>query len=554
MRVQVPPGVTITEAIWPSNWALTGGLLHGDGTVEASAVTVEPGLPDGEPLVRFNIVGDGLGIVPVEVVLSGPQPGERDQIFVGPPEGPPPPAGTVALRIESGAEPEQLDVPQDEGFEIAVLALDGFSGYDQYSLTLTFDSSLQLDGSTTGTLLPDGTADAIIISPDVPNPDQNLLRIEGSGPGPAADDAGVLAIIRFIAIGEPGQEPLIQLQEATFGQDEAHVIREPILIRIDEPAPPPPEGPISLDFDLGNLDQGQRQVGGAVPGKIYTAQLHIAADGPPINGWSVTLDYDPQQVSFVEDSFLPSDFIDGLLPLVDASPGEVKVGGNTLGDDTGVGQGRGLLGQVQFRVTAAFTGDTQIIISEVGLNPIDGEPAVLPVQHIVRITQAPLEETLPGDFDENGIVEFADFFLFADAFQTTNATFDLNGDGIVNFPDFFLFSDSFGRDLQAKLLALAAQMLSLPTHDHLAATYPNPFNASTTIPFLVTEPGRVQVEIYDVAGQRVTQIVSGELPAGAHELTWDGRDAAGSRTASGVYIVRLVTPRVVRTAKILYAR
>ena len=49
-----------------------------------------------------------------------------------------------------------------------------------------------------------------------------------------------------------------------------------------------------------------------------------------------------------------------------------------------------------------------------------------------------------ADFNGDGIVNFADFFDFVDAFGTTDAKFDLDGNGIVNFADFFEFVDAFG--------------------------------------------------------------------------------------------------------------
>ena len=49
-----------------------------------------------------------------------------------------------------------------------------------------------------------------------------------------------------------------------------------------------------------------------------------------------------------------------------------------------------------------------------------------------------------ADFNGDGIVNFADFFDFVDAFGTTDAKFDLDGSGTVDFADFFEFVDAFG--------------------------------------------------------------------------------------------------------------
>ena len=48
------------------------------------------------------------------------------------------------------------------------------------------------------------------------------------------------------------------------------------------------------------------------------------------------------------------------------------------------------------------------------------------------------------DFNGDGRTDFADFFLFADAFGGTDPRFDLDGSGTVDFEDFFRFVDAFG--------------------------------------------------------------------------------------------------------------
>jgi hypothetical protein len=73
----------------------------------------------------------------------------------------------------------------------------------------------------------------------------------------------------------------------------------------------------------------------------------------------------------------------------------------------------------------------------------------------------------------------------------------------------------------------------------LAQNSPNPFAGATTLRFAVPAEGAVRLEVFDVAGRRVARLVDAVLPAGGHAVTWDGRDAAGSRVASGVYLYRL---------------
>ncbi|MBN2565580.1 MAG: M6 family metalloprotease domain-containing protein [Candidatus Eisenbacteria bacterium] len=69
---------------------------------------------------------------------------------------------------------------------------------------------------------------------------------------------------------------------------------------------------------------------------------------------------------------------------------------------------------------------------------------------------------------------------------------------------------------------------------------PNPFNPTTTIAFTVPDGAdRVELTIYNVAGQAVRRLVDGVLESGPGKEVWDGTDDAGRSLASGVYFARL---------------
>jgi flagellar hook assembly protein FlgD len=61
---------------------------------------------------------------------------------------------------------------------------------------------------------------------------------------------------------------------------------------------------------------------------------------------------------------------------------------------------------------------------------------------------------------------------------------------------------------------------------------------ASTVRFGVSRAGRVQVNIYDVAGRKVRGLADRVFPAGEHTLQWDGTDDAGGKVARGVYFVR----------------
>jgi len=79
-------------------------------------------------------------------------------------------------------------------------------------------------------------------------------------------------------------------------------------------------------------------------------------------------------------------------------------------------------------------------------------------------------------------------------------------------------------------------------HPHqfaLHQNYPNPFNAETIISFEVGKAARVELSVYNMVGQLVKILVKDHLPAGGHEIAWDGTDVSGRILGSGVYFYRL---------------
>ncbi len=64
--------------------------------------------------------------------------------------------------------------------------------------------------------------------------------------------------------------------------------------------------------------------------------------------------------------------------------------------------------------------------------------------------------------------------------------------------------------------------------------YPNPFNPETVIKFSLKEKSNVTLDVYNIAGQKVAELVSGEMAKGMYEKKFNG-----TKLSSGVYIFRL---------------
>jgi len=67
---------------------------------------------------------------------------------------------------------------------------------------------------------------------------------------------------------------------------------------------------------------------------------------------------------------------------------------------------------------------------------------------------------------------------------------------------------------------------------------PNPFNPSTKIKFAVAKPGFVNVRIFNVRGELVKTVASGNYGMGSHEVSWDGSSRSGGKVGSGIFFAK----------------
>jgi len=109
-------------------------------------------------------------------------------------------------------------------------------------------------------------------------------------------------------------------------------------------------------------------------------------------------------------------------------------------------------------------------------------------------------------------------------------------------PVWYVRSDQGGPVLVGDDAPFPAELSLLPN-------YPNPFNPSTTIPFVLGRPGRVTLVVYDALGRKVDTIVDGFMEAGRHAASFDG-----SSRASGMYFYRLAQGSAVKTGKMLLVK
>ncbi|MFQ6613098.1 MAG: T9SS type A sorting domain-containing protein, partial [Fidelibacterota bacterium] len=77
----------------------------------------------------------------------------------------------------------------------------------------------------------------------------------------------------------------------------------------------------------------------------------------------------------------------------------------------------------------------------------------------------------------------------------------------------------------------------VPEEFLLSNPYPNPFNGRSQFSIYMFEDRIVDIDVVDLSGRQIAQIWNGELTAGNHILSWNGKTKRGHRAASGVYFL-----------------
>ncbi len=97
--------------------------------------------------------------------------------------------------------------------------------------------------------------------------------------------------------------------------------------------------------------------------------------------------------------------------------------------------------------------------------------------------------------------------------------------------------------------AVLPQNRTVPESIILWQNYPNPFNPTTTIRYALPHRSHVTLTVFNTLGQKVVELVNGDVDAGTSEVRFDG-----SRLASGVYFYHLQTGTFVKSRTLLIVK
>ena len=94
----------------------------------------------------------------------------------------------------------------------------------------------------------------------------------------------------------------------------------------------------------------------------------------------------------------------------------------------------------------------------------------------------------------------------------------------------------------------------IPKVYFLSQNYPNPFVRTTKIKFGLPKDSYVNVNVYNISGQRIATLITEQREAGYYEIYWNALDDKGIRVPPGVYFYRLETEDFCKTRKMILLR
>jgi hypothetical protein len=85
----------------------------------------------------------------------------------------------------------------------------------------------------------------------------------------------------------------------------------------------------------------------------------------------------------------------------------------------------------------------------------------------------------------------------------------------------------------------------------LLQNYPNPFNPETHITYHLPKAAKIRLEIFNMQGELVQVLESGDKAAGIHTALWNGMNHKNEAVSSGFYLCRLQADQVLLIQKML---
>jgi len=129
--------------------------------------------------------------------------------------------------------------------------------------------------------------------------------------------------------------------------------------------------------------------------------------------------------------------------------------------------------------------------------------------------------------------------MYCDNEHTGGPHYDWNAD-LRGLGCYFIGHDSISGIITNAINVAEAAPVGFEVGQHA----PNPFNPTTTISFSLAQAGNVDVDVFNVAGQKVATLADGFMDAGSHSVVWEASDFS-----AGVYFYTVKSGSFSKTMK-----
>ena len=100
----------------------------------------------------------------------------------------------------------------------------------------------------------------------------------------------------------------------------------------------------------------------------------------------------------------------------------------------------------------------------------------------------------------------------------------------------------------------SSDVKAIPVNFALQQNFPNPFNPSTEIRFDLPENDYITLTVYNMMGQKVKTLASGNMTPGFHSIIWNGTNDLGAKVATGMYFYSINTKNFQSIKKMLFLK
>lgn len=84
--------------------------------------------------------------------------------------------------------------------------------------------------------------------------------------------------------------------------------------------------------------------------------------------------------------------------------------------------------------------------------------------------------------------------------------------------------------------------------------YPNPFHMNSSFEFTLTKRNKVLIEIFNMMGEKITEVMNSDLDPGNYQISWDGTNQMGKKVSPGIYIYQFKAGNFFKSNKIIFVK